>query len=57
MAATAPQGHSIIDQPATVDDCAEDRQAAEARRADRNGLHYADQLGALGTGLQRTHRS
>ncbi|MEU3665774.1 hypothetical protein [Streptomyces virginiae] len=57
MAASAPQGHSIIDQPATVDDCAEDRQAAEARRADRNGLHYADQLGALGTGLQRTHRS
>lgn len=57
MSAPAQSGHSIIDQPATPDACAADREAAQARRDDRNGLHYADQLGALGTGQQRTHRS
>ena len=50
------QGHSIIDQPATVEECAADREAAQARRDDRNGLHYADQLGALGTNQPATRR-
>ncbi|MER6488784.1 hypothetical protein ABT264_35210 [Streptomyces virginiae] len=57
MSASAQPGHSIIDAPATPAECTADREAAQARREDRNGLHYADQLGALGTGEQRTHRS
>ncbi|MEU3903287.1 hypothetical protein AB0F20_05660 [Streptomyces goshikiensis] len=57
MSAQQSSGHSIIDQPATVADCQSDLQAAQARREDGKSLHYADQLGAIGTGQQHTHRS
>lgn len=55
MAASAQSGHSIIDQPATVEAARADyrppAQAAQAQADVRN------QLGALGTGQQHTHRS
>lgn len=57
MAASAPQGHSIIDAPATPAACTADREAAQARRDDRNGLHYKNQLDAIGSGQQHNHRS
>ncbi|MFF5778139.1 hypothetical protein ACFY7Y_14460 [Streptomyces virginiae] len=54
MSASAPQGHSIIDQPATPAACAQDyqppAQAAQAAADARNNV------GALGTGQQHTHR-
>ncbi|MEW2415320.1 hypothetical protein AB0953_16615 [Streptomyces sp. NPDC046866] len=49
------QQHSIVDQPATPQQCAADyrppAQAAQAAGDARN------QLGQLGTGQQHTHRS
>lgn len=55
MAASAPSGHSIIDQPATPQQCAADYRppaaAAQAQADARNNV------GALGTGQQHTHRS
>ncbi|MFJ3878039.1 hypothetical protein ACIPW5_11325 [Streptomyces sp. NPDC090077] len=49
------QQHSIVDQPATVEACQADlhtaAQAAQAQADARNNV------GALGTGQQHTHRS
>ncbi|MFI8499428.1 hypothetical protein ACIGFK_13165 [Streptomyces sp. NPDC085524] len=56
MSASAQSGHSIIDAPATPAACARDFQAAQAERQDPKGNHYVDQLGALGSGQQHTHR-
>ncbi|MYV77762.1 hypothetical protein GT352_28090 [Streptomyces sp. SID1046] len=53
---SAPQPNTIVDQPATPAACQADHQAAAARREDEQGLHYSNQLGALGTGQQHTHR-
>ncbi|MFD4912820.1 hypothetical protein ACFWNR_06310 [Streptomyces virginiae] len=54
MAASAPQSHSIVDQPATPAVCAQDyrppAQAAAAQVEARNNV------GALGTGQQHTNR-
>lgn len=51
----AEQQHSIIDQPATPAACSQDyrpsAQAAQAQADARNNV------GALGTGQQHTHRS
>lgn len=55
MAASAPSGHSIIDQPATPAACAADfRPPAQAQQA---ATDARNQLAALGTGQQHTHRS
>lgn len=56
MAASAPQGHSIIDAPATPAACTRDYQAAQAQRAESAGAHR-DQLGSATSGQQHTHRS
>ncbi|MFE2164856.1 hypothetical protein ACFXB3_07250 [Streptomyces sp. NPDC059447] len=56
MAASAPQGHSIIDAPATPAACTADREAAQARRDDEQGLHYKNQLGSATSAQQHTHR-
>ena len=54
MSASAQSGNSIIDQPATPAACAADyrppAQAAQAAADARNNV------GALGTGQQHTHR-
>lgn len=51
----AEQQHSIVDTPATPQQCAADyrppAQAAQAQADARNAV------GALGTGQQHTHRS
>ncbi|MCY0928335.1 hypothetical protein OTB20_19460 [Streptomyces sp. H27-H1] len=55
MTASAQSGHSIIDQPATVEQCAAEYKAAQPD--DDDGPGYARvQLGGLGTGQQHTHR-
>jgi hypothetical protein len=55
MSAPQPSGHSVIDQPATPAACSQDyrppAQAAQAQADARNNV------GALGTGQQHTHRS
>lgn len=54
MDAPAQQGHSIVDQPATPQQCAADyrppAQAAQAQADARNAVAQ------LGTGQQHTHR-
>ena len=54
MSASAPSGHSIVDQPATPAACSQDyrppAQAAQAQAEART------QLGAIGSGQQHTHR-
>ncbi|WP_159041184.1 hypothetical protein [Streptomyces sp. WM6349] len=55
MAASAPQGHSIVDQPATPAACAADyRPPAQAQQAAADARNA---VGQLGTGQQHTHRS
>lgn len=55
MSAQQSSGHSIIDQPATPQQCAADyrppAQAAQAQADARNAVAQ------LGTGQQHTHRS
>lgn len=51
MSTSAQSGHSVIDQPATAQDCARDYQAAQSQRAESAGAQR-DQLGsATGAGL------
>jgi hypothetical protein len=55
MAASAPSGHSIVDQPATPAACAQDyRPPAQAAQAAADARNATAQLG---TGHLHTHRS
>lgn len=54
MSASVPQGHSIIDQPATPAACSQDyRPPAQAQQA---AADARNQVAQLGTGQQHTHR-
>lgn len=57
MSTSAQSGHSIIDQPATADDCLAEYKTAHLPDADNRPGQARTQLGALGTGQQNTHRS
>lgn len=55
MAASAQSGHSIVDKPATPAACQSDyRPPAQAQQA---AADARNNVGALGTGQQHTHRS
>lgn len=56
MAAPTPSGHPIIDQPTTAADCLAEYKAAHLPDADNRPGQARTQLGALGTGQQRTYR-
>ncbi|MFI5831053.1 hypothetical protein ACIA6C_28030 [Streptomyces sp. NPDC051578] len=55
MAASAPSGHSIIDQPATPADCNAEYRAAQAQRAESAGAQR-DQLGSATAARPHTYR-
>ncbi|MFC9821405.1 hypothetical protein ACFWG6_30995 [Streptomyces erythrochromogenes] len=48
--------HSIIDQPATAEDCLAEYKTAHLPDEDNRPGQARTQLGALGSGQQRTHR-
>lgn len=56
MSASAQQGHSIIDQPATPAACLAEYKTAHLPDEDNHAGQARTQLGALGTGQQHTHR-
>ncbi|MEU7066918.1 hypothetical protein [Streptomyces sp. NPDC046161] len=55
MSASAPSGHSIVDQPATAQSCAAEYRAAQAQRAESAGAQR-DQLGSATAARPHTYR-
>ncbi|MFG2748045.1 hypothetical protein [Streptomyces xanthophaeus] len=55
MAASAPSGHSIVDQPATAQSCAAEYAAAQSQRAESAGAQR-DQLGSATGAHLHTNR-
>jgi hypothetical protein len=55
VSASAPSGHSIVDQPATAQSCAAEYQAAQAQRAESAGAQR-DQLGSAIGAQPHTNR-